>query len=148
LAGVAWEQGKIELTLERAAKAVEWAPDEPLVRFLYGKTLLAAGRADAAEPHLRFAVERAPTLHEAALRLSQALLVLARAQDAYDLLDQRARGQPEVADYWLWLGDLLYELAEYEACASALGSAIERHQQSAAIYQRLGQALSKLQRHQ
>jgi glycosyltransferase involved in cell wall biosynthesis/Flp pilus assembly protein TadD len=146
LAGVAWDQGKIELALERAARALDWAPEEPLVRFLYGKTLLAAGQPGAAEPHLRYAVDRAPTLHEAALRLSQALLMMERAQEAYDLLDQKAHQQPEVAECWVWLGDFLYELGEYQACANALGAAIERHQDNAAIYQRLGQALSKLQR--
>jgi predicted Zn-dependent protease len=148
LAGVAWEQGNVDLALERAARALESAPDEPLVRFLYGKTLLAAGCAAEAEAHLHFAVERAPTLHEAALRLSQVLLILERAQDAYDLLEGRTRAQPEVLDYWLWLGDFLYELSEYQACATALGAAIERHQESAAVYLRLGQALSKLGRNQ
>jgi glycosyltransferase involved in cell wall biosynthesis/Tfp pilus assembly protein PilF len=148
LAGVAWDQGKIDLAVERAARALEWAPEEPLVQFLYGKTLLAAGQPEAAESYLRHAIEHAPTLHEAVLRLSQALLMLERAQEAYDLLDRRAHESPDVVEYWRWLGGFLYELGEYQACANALGAAIERHQDSAEIYERLGQALSKLGRNQ
>ena len=147
LAGVAWEQGNVELALERAARALEWAPDEPLVRFLYGKTLLAAGarrRPSASARRGRAGAD--PARGRAAAQ--PGLLILERAQDAYDLLDGRTRAQPEVLDYWVWLGDFLYELSEYQACATALGAAIERHQESAAVYLRLGQALNKLRRNQ
>jgi glycosyltransferase involved in cell wall biosynthesis/Flp pilus assembly protein TadD len=148
LAGVAWAQENLALALERCQKALDWAPDEPLVRFLFGKTLLAAARPAEAEPYLREALAAAPSLHEATLRLSQTLVVLERVQEAYDLLDGQTRQHPEVADYWLWLGDFLYEVGEYEACVTALGGAIERHQTSAEIYQRLGQGLQKLGRHE
>jgi tetratricopeptide (TPR) repeat protein len=148
LVSVAWDKGDTELALERARTALEWAPEEPLVRLVYGKLLMIGPSPAEAEEHLRFAVERAPTLHEAPLRLSQLFLFLERAQDAYDLLDRVARENPDVAEYWLWLGDFLYELGEHEAVVGVLGTAIERHQKNAEIYQRLGQSLQKLQRHQ
>lgn len=148
LAAIAWEQGNMELALERVRRCREWAPDEGMTNFMLGKTLVGFGQAAEAAMYLRRAIQITPALYEAYLRLAQAHMMLEEPQAAYDLLDDQRRAHPEVYFYAQWLGDLLFEMGEHQECVNVLGAAIERHTGVAAIYERLGQALRHLGRYQ
>jgi glycosyltransferase involved in cell wall biosynthesis/Flp pilus assembly protein TadD len=147
LGWVACRQNKMELGIERMRRAHEMAPEQPLTNLNYGSVLLSSDAAQAI-PYLRRAAELAPTLPPVHLRLSQAMLCTGDTQAAYDHLSAVAAAQPQVAEYWQWLGELLLDVGEAEACVQVLGEAIATHQDRAPIYHVLGMALRRLGRYE
>jgi glycosyltransferase involved in cell wall biosynthesis/lipoprotein NlpI len=143
---LAWNAGEHELGLERWRSAHEWMPDQVATNLALGQGLLATGQAAEAEPLLRRAVELAPSVSEAHLRLSQALVGLDRHQEAYDHLERLTRERPEEPRYWVWLADLLQSLGEDEAAVELLSRAVARHERDGALYERLGLSLHRLER--
>lgn len=145
---VAWTRGDRPIAVERWRRAHSWMPDQALPNLWLGIGLLGTDKASEAVGYFRRAIEIASGMAEAHLRLSQALAQTGQRQAAYDHLEALTQRHPEVPQYWHWLGDLLYECAEYEACVQVLGRAIDRHREHSGIYLRLGSALRQLNRYQ
>ena len=148
LGAVAILKGDLPLAEERMRRAYSWAPDQALTNTSLSTILLMSHKPEEGLKFARRALEIAPTMRIAHLRTCQALAILDKKQDAYDHLDSLTRTYPDVPEYWEWLGDLLFEIGEYEECVHVLGRAISIHQKSAAIYNRLGAALRHIGRNQ
>jgi tetratricopeptide (TPR) repeat protein len=92
---------------EQFAAAYYEAPEEPIVCVAWGRELLRAGDVDAAEPLVRLAWERAPTLLSAGYTLARLLgLSRGRVAEATELLDSVDRRHGLAATTLLLRGEL------------------------------------------
>ncbi|HEY8491239.1 MAG TPA: glycosyltransferase [Dehalococcoidia bacterium] len=108
----------------------------------------AQGRLLRAEEHARRALELRPEDEEASLLLADACAAAGKLQEAYDLLEPLVRQHPDRQEPLFRLVALLHRAGEDGEALAVLSSAVDRFQDDAGFYVRLGDALGELGRHE
>jgi ABC-type polysaccharide/polyol phosphate export permease/Flp pilus assembly protein TadD len=111
--------------VELALRALELAPEDGDSARHAAELLLRATRYDEAVRIIRANLARDPADHVNWRLLSAAEMQRDRLPEAVDAIDHALAIAPDLAEYHLHHGTLLYRLADFEAAAAAFGRAAE-----------------------
>lgn len=134
------EEGAFEVALRYAHRALELAPDDLDYQYLTGYFSFRAGQLEEAVELLKGVAEQRPWHYEAHYNLGQALLRLARREEAQQYLARagsievlqseieqaraRAESNPKALGAWVALGDVLRRAGRHEEAADAYKAAL------------------------
>jgi eukaryotic-like serine/threonine-protein kinase len=134
------------LALHSATRAVELNPDLAVAQLAMGRAMLANGRLDDAESHLRRALELDPGQAPALISLAAVLVARKDPSSAEATYREAVRNAPNEWQPLAELGQFLYKAARYEEAADAWERCASLVGDNATIYRQLGAAYHMLGR--
>jgi ABC-type polysaccharide/polyol phosphate export permease/lipopolysaccharide biosynthesis regulator YciM len=123
LSAAAASLGQPQKAIEFALRALELAPEDRDNALHAAELLLRSARHDEAAAILRRSLAGQPQQNVAWRLLSAAEMLRSRLPEALAAIDQALALAPDIVDYHLHRGNILYRLGELDAAAAAFGRA-------------------------
>lgn len=133
------QAGDLETALAHSRKALALRPDQANYRFIVGAQLFRSGQLEEAVDYLRPVADTSPLHYPAQYNLAQALARLGRQEEAdryfaqadstqellhqITLAEDEATRNPDAAEPWTKLGELLHTAEIYDRAAEAFNLA-------------------------
>jgi capsular polysaccharide transport system permease protein len=123
LSGIAAFQDQPAKALDLALRAFERGPEDRDIALHAAELLMRAARHDEAVAIVRARVALHPADNVAWRLLSAAEMLRGRLPEAVDAIDHALAAAPDLAEYHLHHGNLLYRFGDFEAAAAAFARA-------------------------
>jgi tetratricopeptide (TPR) repeat protein len=139
-------QGDYDPAIERFKKALTLKPSQGQVYFLLGAVLAESGQFLAAIEQFEWALKCQPRHDEALYFWAMALFRLGDQETpkALEKIRQALQLNPDRADYYVGLGDILARQGKWDVATANFGHAVKLDPHWAQAHLKLGQALCQL----